>query len=127
MSSNVIEDMNLTSSILDFQANIVNVTYRKKTTDVDPENNLNHDNALRYIWASSKLDEEVDTEGEVFKWRQLGFESEDPTEEFAEVGVLGLDCLVRRVDILLSTEIVHGKTLTSFWQRPVEEFCQERC
>ena len=30
----------------------------------------------------------------VHKWRLLGFDSEDISNEFAEVGVLGLDCLV---------------------------------
>jgi hypothetical protein len=32
--------------------------------------------------------------GEPVKWRLLGFETEDVTEEFHDVGMLGLDCLV---------------------------------
>ena len=107
MSSHVIED--LTSSILDFQANIVSVTYRKKTTLVD---HAVHHDTLKYIWQSSKAEEEeewfsddesvdavADVQGEfrrkrMIKWRKLGFETEDMTYEFDEVGVLGLDCLV---------------------------------
>ena len=108
MSSHVIED--LTSSILDFQANIVSVTYRKKTTLVD---HAVHHDSLKYIWLCSKAKEEeelyfddesvdvgADVNGEfrrnrMIKWRKLGFETEDMTYEFDEVGVLGLDCLVR--------------------------------
>jgi len=91
MSSHTIED--LTSSILDFQANIVRVTFRRKTMQVHPEQNAVHENTLRFIWTSSKLPDLFEN-GEVFRWRRLGFESEDICKEFAEVGVLGLDCLV---------------------------------
>lgn len=86
----------LTSCILDFQANIIRVTYRKKTTPVDPETEPSHAAALKAIWESSKLQEEVDERGGILKWRKLGFDTEDIFQEFNEVGVLGLDCLVRR-------------------------------
>jgi engulfment and cell motility protein 1 len=91
MSSNTIEDVS--SSILDFQANVVRVTFRRKTTVVDPEQDSSHDTTLRFIWGSSKLPEVVE-DGEVYRWRRLGFESEDMRKEFCEVGALGLDCLV---------------------------------
>lgn len=91
MSSNTIEDV--TSSILDFQANIVRVTFRRKTTVVDPEQDSSQEATLQFIYTSSKLPEVVE-EGEVYRWRRLGFETEDIRKEFAEVGVLGLDCLV---------------------------------
>lgn len=84
----------LTSCILDFQANIVRVTYRKKTTLVDPENEPSHAAALQYIWERSRLEESVDENDVPIKWRQLGFNSEDMVQEFSEVGVLGLDSLV---------------------------------
>ncbi|KIJ55108.1 hypothetical protein M422DRAFT_23759 [Sphaerobolus stellatus SS14] len=90
MSSHTIED--LTSSILDFQANIVRVTYRRKTMPVDPEQDLNQDRILRMIWAESQLKEVVEN-GQMYKWRRLGFETEDIRKEFSEVGALGLDCL----------------------------------
>lgn len=96
MSSHTIED--LTSCILDFQANVVRVTYRKKNTVVEPELVPSHTAALKYIWSSSKAQEEPDPEGGTIKWRKLGFDSEDLTQEFQEVGVLGLDCLVRALD-----------------------------
>lgn len=93
MSSHTIED--LTSCILDFQANIIRVTYRKKTTLVEADHVVAHHNALKQIWAASKLEELDDGDGGVYKWRQIGFESEDLSLEFGDSGVLGLDCLVR--------------------------------
>ena len=92
MSLHTISD--LTSCILDFQANIIRVTYRKKTTGVDPEIEEAHAAALTCIWAYSKLEEEEDANGQPLKWRKLGFDTEDIIQEFSEVGVLGLECLV---------------------------------
>ncbi|THG99143.1 hypothetical protein EW026_g3135 [Hermanssonia centrifuga] len=91
MSSHIIED--LTSCILDFQANMVRVTYRKKTTIVEPDIEPGHTASLDYTWTSSRAREEPDVEGGTIKWRKLGFDSEDLMQEFAEVGMLGLDCL----------------------------------
>lgn len=92
MSLHELED--LISSILDFQANIVRVTYRKKTTPVDPEQDLSHAQILQEIWDASKLEvEEVDEDGEPIQWRRLGFETEDLAYEFRESGFLGLECL----------------------------------
>lgn len=93
MSLHTIED--LTSCILDFQANIVRVAYRQKTTFVFPEEDPAHEAALNYIWERSNLKEIEDENGLPLKWRLLGFDSEDIIQEFSEVGVLGLDCLVR--------------------------------
>jgi engulfment/cell motility protein 1 len=90
MSSHTIED--LTSSILDFQANIVRVTYRRKTAIVDPEQDAGQQATLRFIWSSAKISEMIEND-EKYKWRMLGFETEDIRKEFAEVGALGLDCL----------------------------------
>ena len=92
MSLHIMED--LTSCILDFQANIIRVTYRKKTTLVDPDAEPSHAAALQYIWSTSKLMEDTDENGSLHKWRKLGFDSEDIVEEFGGVGVLGLDCFV---------------------------------
>lgn len=102
MSLHIMED--LTSCILDFQANVVRVTYRKKTTFVNPEVEASHAAALACIWANSKLDEETDKQGGRVKWRKLGFETEDVSQEFREVGVLGLDCLVCRIHVAMSTK-----------------------
>ena len=92
MSSHTIED--LTSCILDFQANIIRVTYRKKTALVEPDIEPIQASILKQIWNASKLNESPDENGNNLKWRKLGLESEDLTKEFGEVGVLGLDCLV---------------------------------
>ena len=88
----MIED--LTSCILDFQANMVRVTYQKKMTVVEPEIEPTHTTSLVYIWTHSKTREEPDGEGGTLKWRKLGFETEDLMREVGEVGVLGLDCWV---------------------------------
>lgn len=102
MSSHTIED--LTSSILDFQANMIRVTYRRKTHFVDPAREPSHLAALDYIWDASKLTEDQQTD-EPYKWRKLGFLTEDMSREFSDVGVLGLDCLVRSP----SPRIICGK------------------
>lgn len=100
MFSNI-ED--LASSILDFQGNMVRVAYRRKTMPVDPVANATHGAVLSYIWAASKLTEEVvvlsgpgQQRGarDVRKWRRIGFGSEDLRAEFERVGLLGLECLV---------------------------------
>lgn len=96
MSLHAIED--LTSCILDFQANIIRVTNRKKTTLVDPEIEEAHVVALDAIWACSKLEEEFDANDQPLRWRKLGFDTEDIVQEFSEVGVLGLECLKRFVE-----------------------------
>ncbi|KAL7280702.1 hypothetical protein PYCCODRAFT_1443323 [Trametes coccinea BRFM310] len=91
MSSHTIED--LTSCILDFQANMVRVTFRKKTTLVEPDFEPLHNHALQFIWEKSKIEEDREDAITPIKWRKLGFETEDIGHEFREVGVLGLDCL----------------------------------
>ncbi|KAF9525327.1 ELMO/CED-12 family-domain-containing protein [Crepidotus variabilis] len=96
MSLNTIED--LTSCILDFQANMLRVTYRKKTTLVDPETDESHAEALHAIWDCAKLDVSLDADDQPLKWRKIGFYTEDIVQEFSEVGVLGLECLRRFVE-----------------------------
>lgn len=92
MSSHTMED--LTSCILDFQANYVRVTYRKKTTPIDLEHEPKHVEALDFVWKSSNLSEDVDEEGQRVKWRKLGLDSEDVEQDFDNGGVLALECLV---------------------------------
>ena len=70
------------------------VTYRKKITLVEPDLEPAHASVLDYIWTCSRLQEDRDADMAPLKWRLIGFESEDITQEFREVGVLGLDCLV---------------------------------
>ncbi|KAI0832131.1 ELMO/CED-12 family-domain-containing protein [Trametes gibbosa] len=96
MSSHTIED--LTSCILDFQANVVRATFRKKTTLVEPDFEPLHNQALQFIWERSKLQEDREDAITPIKWRKLGFETEDIGHEFREVGVLGLDCLRKFVE-----------------------------
>ncbi|KAF8623031.1 hypothetical protein AX15_006543 [Amanita polypyramis BW_CC] len=96
MSLHAIDD--LTSCILDFQTNFIRVTYRKKSTLVVPDEVVEHDSALQFIWTSSKLEEEYDQDGQLVKWRKLGFESEDILHEFEDVGLLGLECMQKLVD-----------------------------
>lgn len=84
----------LRSSILDFQANEVRFILRRKLEPVDAMESMDHFNSLRQIWQTSKLEDERIGD-EIFKWRKLGFDTEDIGQEFGNVGVLGLDCLVR--------------------------------
>ncbi|KAJ7224321.1 ELMO/CED-12 family-domain-containing protein [Mycena pura] len=97
MSSHTIED--LTSCILDFQANYIRIIYRKKTTLVDLEAEASHVAALKAIWASCRIPEAVDENGQVLKWRLLGFDAENVEQEFNDVGVLGLECLRKFVEM----------------------------
>ena len=53
MSSHTIED--LTSCILDYQANVVRATYRRKITMVEPDVVSDHAEILARIWADSKV------------------------------------------------------------------------
>lgn len=62
-------------------------------TDINLNNQV-HDYMLRQIWQRSKLEETVDADGQVVKWRQLGFDDEDVVEQFGDVGVLGVECMV---------------------------------
>ncbi|KAF7309761.1 ELMO domain-containing protein [Mycena indigotica] len=96
MSSHTIED--LTSCILDFQANFIRVIHRKKTTPVDLEAEPSHVVALKGIWTSSQLSEQTDENGQLLKWRLLGLGSENIEEEFSDVGMLGLECLRKFIE-----------------------------
>jgi engulfment/cell motility protein 1 len=113
MSSHTIED--LTSSILDFQANMVRVVYRRKNTPVVPENG-EVQAVLNMIWRVSKVDEmplelygspridpltspQLNGHPKVLaalegRWWKLGFGSDDLRAEFRIGGMLALDCLV---------------------------------
>ena len=63
MSLNTIED--ITSSSLDFQVNIVCVTFYQKTTVIYPELDFTQDVTIQFILLSSKLPELFE-KGEVY-------------------------------------------------------------
>lgn len=115
MSGSTAQSEDLSSSILDFQANYIRLTHRRKITPVDLTNET-HANILNYLWMSSKMEPETGPLREVFKWRLLGFESENVTDEFNDVGMLGLDCLVRIVlAALLISPIDYLRFNREFW------------
>ncbi|TFY51806.1 hypothetical protein EVG20_g10828, partial [Dentipellis fragilis] len=118
MSSHTVED--LTSCVLDFQENMARVTYRKKTTLVEPDVEQAHDAALEYIWTNSKLQPQRDGDGNMLKWRLLGCDTENLGHEFAEVGVLGLDCLRHFVQ---SDPDFFSKVVQEQISRPPERRC----
>ncbi|OAX43979.1 hypothetical protein K503DRAFT_679972 [Rhizopogon vinicolor AM-OR11-026] len=118
MSSHNIDD--LTSSILDFQANIVRVTYRKKSTLVEPEVELLHESILEYIWKFSRVQEGRDGDGQVLKWRKLGFSTENLVSEFEQVGELGLDCLR---NFVADDPEFFSKVVLEQLSRPAERRC----
>ncbi|KAJ3887392.1 ELMO/CED-12 family-domain-containing protein [Lentinula edodes] len=117
MSQHTVEE--LTSCILDFQANMLRVTYRKKSTPVDLDAQPSHAADLSYIWDHSKLIEESDEKGQQLKWRKLGFDTEDIELEFNDVGVLGLECLKRFVE----RDPDFSKVVLEQLSRPVERRC----
>ncbi|KAJ4469589.1 ELMO/CED-12 family-domain-containing protein [Lentinula aciculospora] len=117
MSQHMVED--LTSSILDFQANMLKVTYRKKSTPVNVEDQPSHVADLNYIWNHSKLIQEVDENGQQLKWRKLGFDTEDIELEFNDVGILGLECLKRFVE----RDPDFSKMVLEQLSRPAERRC----
>jgi engulfment/cell motility protein 1 len=117
MSSHTSED--LTSSILDFQANFIRVIFRRKTSLLDHFDPA-HDTYLKYIWDTSKMQVEQDPEGEEIKWRKLGFDSEDLVEEFLESGLLGLDCFYQFVQ---NDPDYFSKVVLEQAGRPVERRC----
>ncbi|KAG9050422.1 hypothetical protein FS837_005495 [Tulasnella sp. UAMH 9824] len=113
----------LTSSTLEFQANLMSFAYRRKNTPIDLSSPYVR-NALDTIWAAAKLPQpEARTptrhtprsspkvraglhdvgngDGVLYEepgsdqqfWVKLGFDSENLRTEFAGVGLLGLDCL----------------------------------
>ncbi|KIY53372.1 hypothetical protein FISHEDRAFT_33437 [Fistulina hepatica ATCC 64428] len=116
MSSHTIDD--LMSCILDFQANMIRIAYRKKTTPIDPQNEPAHYKALNNVWESSGIEPGVDQQGETLKWRKLGFDTEDVAQEFSDVGVLGLECLVR-FSSMIKCSILNLSQLS----RPQERRC----
>ncbi|KAG7094065.1 hypothetical protein E1B28_007685 [Marasmius oreades] len=116
MSNHTMED--LTSGILDFQANMLRVLYRKQSTPVEYGANIAD---LNFIWASSRLEEEVDQDNKPLKWRKLGFESEDIEQAFANVGVLGLQCLKRFVEHTHDPDF--SKVVLEQLSRPAERRC----
>lgn len=117
MSSHTMED--LTSCILDFQANIVRVTHQRKMTPVDPLLEPSHAADLQFIWDSANLEEELGADGHLVKWRKLGFDTEDIEQEFIEVGVLGLDCMKNFV----RSEPDFAKLVLEQLSRPQERRC----
>lgn len=124
MSSHTIED--LTSCILDFQANMIRVTYRRKTTYVDPVTEPSHIASLAYIWTSSRLNEEEREDG-LYKWRKLGFNGEDLSQEFSEVGVLGLDCMVGIPTFFPRGRTILTRTQKNFVAKDPESFATVSC
>ena len=60
---------------------------------VEPDIESLHATMLRQIWSMGKLTESPDENGDNLKWWTLGFNTENLTQEFREVGVLVLNSL----------------------------------
>ncbi|QRV88985.1 engulfment and cell motility-like protein [Ceratobasidium sp. AG-Ba] len=85
----------LSSSILDFQAHLMRITYLRKTTPVDVDQPAVQA-ILTYVWMAARLGntgrpDKLSFEGE--QWAMLGCETGNIRSDFAHVGILGLDCL----------------------------------
>ncbi|CAE6401890.1 unnamed protein product [Rhizoctonia solani] len=85
----------LSSSILDFQAHLMRITYLRKTTPVDVE--LPAVQAvLTYVWMAARLGNAEQPDRLTFdgeQWSLLGCPTGNRQSDFAQVGILGLDCL----------------------------------
>ncbi|KAG8891352.1 hypothetical protein FRC01_014749 [Tulasnella sp. 417] len=140
----------LTSSTLEFQANLMSFAYRRKNTPIDlSSTSVRH--ALDTIWAAAKLplpeartptrhtprsSPKIRTGPQDFSngdgilyeepgseqqiWVKLGFDSENLRTEFARVGLLGLDCL--RVLATASADYFQEIVLEQL-SRPPERRC----
>ncbi|PWY97012.1 hypothetical protein BCV70DRAFT_203236 [Testicularia cyperi] len=103
----------LSSSILEYQNNVVRAAHRRMRTAVTPTDKR-HVQALSYIWLQAKITdvavaslEDPSTSSSSsgafshhhtsasnrLKWRRLGFSSESAAKEFGRVGWLGLEHL----------------------------------
>ncbi|KAG9001483.1 hypothetical protein FRB94_006575 [Tulasnella sp. JGI-2019a] len=147
-SSSMMED--LSSQVMEFQANLISLAYRRKTTSVDPDVPSVRD-TLNVIWIASKIPDapsvpqkgrtpiirsNVNTSAGTWdpaafdgqssqgantgKWVKIGFESEDLQSEFSRVGLLGLDCL--RILAVSSPEYFADVVLEQL-SRPAERRC----
>jgi len=117
MDSNNGDD--LVKCILEYQNNVIRVYKNRLNTAVTPTERK-HVSALSYIWLqarvsdsseefefdrngtphlngndqeSQSVDGHGDSAASKFKWRKLGFGSENVSKEFSRTGWLGLECL----------------------------------
>lgn len=90
----------LTSSILEYQINVIRVAHHRLRTSVTPTDKR-HVSALSYLWLQARIPETTTAEGSTqsfggtaqkFKWRRLGFEHENVAKDFVRTGWLGLEC-----------------------------------
>lgn len=84
----------LSSSILEYQINVIRVAHHRLRTAVT-STDKRHVSALSYMWLQSRISElSVEENGETvkYKWRRLGFESENVAKDFIRTGWLGLEC-----------------------------------
>ncbi|KAG8886764.1 hypothetical protein FRB98_001029 [Tulasnella sp. 332] len=144
-SSSMMED--LSSQVMEFQANLTSLAYRRKTTPVDPELPSVRD-ALTVIWNASRIPdtpigiqqtrgpiarpavragtwdpsvfEDPGSQASTAKWVKIGFESEDLQLEFERVGLLGLDCL--RI-LAASSPEYFAEVILEQLSRPAERRC----
>ncbi|CEH11865.1 Regulator of Rac1, required for phagocytosis and cell migration [Ceraceosorus bombacis] len=98
----------LSSSILEYQNNVIRVLHKRLNTAVSPTKQR-HASALSHMWLQAQVTETVSSDdtdpdgnrslpavpgsaGNRFKWRRLGFETENISKEFTRTGWLGLEC-----------------------------------
>jgi len=79
---------------------------------------------LKQIWSASKLTETSDENEESLKWRKLGFDTENLTREFGDVGVLGLDCLVCNSSVYVFVPNFFWFLQRNFAQNDPDSFAQ---
>jgi len=117
----------LSSSILEYQMNIIRVAHHRLGTAVTPTDKR-HVSALSYIWLQAKIGEvTMAVEGsngsqttQKFKWRRLGFENENVAKDFLRTGWLGLECCE---SFVRSDPEQYAKTILEQINRPASRRC----
>ncbi|KAE8212868.1 hypothetical protein CF327_g3519 [Tilletia walkeri] len=122
----------LTTSILEYQNNYIRMARQRLRTTVTPADKR-HVSALSYIWLQANLSDTANFPpspggdrssmgggGSKMKWRKLGFFSENVTKEFAQTGLLGLECYESFVK---SDPEVYAQIISEQLNRPEDRRC----
>lgn len=118
----------LTSSILEYQINVIRVAHHRLRTAVTPSDKR-HVSALSFLWLQARIPETTTAEGSTqsfggtaqkFKWRRLGFEHENVAKDFVRTGWLGLECCEHFVR---SDTEAYAKIILEQVNRPISRRC----
>ncbi|KAJ3317691.1 hypothetical protein HDU76_001085 [Blyttiomyces sp. JEL0837] len=104
----------LGKQLVEFQRLLIQEGNRRKRIQVESRNST-HELLLQDIWLAAGVEVENG-----FKWRKIGFETENPRKELARVGILGLETMHSFVD---THKEFYFKFIQEQLMRPVERRC----